>query len=1007
VDPSGAVVLGTQVRVINDATNIEYSTVSNDAGIYSILSVPPGKYHIQVSKNGFKNMVKPDVILHVQDALTINFTLEIGAASESVTVESGAPLVNTESGAVSTVIDRQFAENLPLNGRSFNTLLLLTPGVVAVPSNVPGTGQFSIGGQRTNGNSFQVDGVSVNFGLAPANGSSQAGGGGSQAFNIYGGTSSLVSVDAMQEFRIETSSYAPEFGRTPGGQVSIVTRSGTNSFHGDAFDYFRNTVLDANDWFANAKGKPRAPENQNDFGGVLGGPIFRDKTFFFFSYEGLRLRQPVTQVTTVPTMSLRTDPTTVAAALPILNAYPVPDDRNAVGSAAQFTGVYSNTITMDAASVRLDHTFGPRLSIFGRYNWSPSSIAGRAGALSTVQSDEINTTTITIGGNSQWTNNVVTSFRFNYSRQRERAKDSLDSFGGAIPLPDVRILLPSPFTVANSQAGFISQFAEVDSLTEGVVSDSRISQWNGLADLSYGIGPHQLKFGMNYEEHLLSTVGFAFKGAYIPSQIASFARTGKIDNFNNIVTLPGGAIFKAFSLYGQDTWKVKQGLTLTYGLRWEVVPPPSPQNGTTMASWLNVGNPAAVMLAPAGTRVWQTTYRNFAPRLGVAYQITKKGDLVLRGGWGMFYDLGTGIVPALLSTFPHSAAINLSGGTFSLPVPNTSSFVPVPSAAAPYQTSAATGFDPNLKLPYSYQWNVALEKSFGGKQALSLTYVGQAGRRLLRLEVFNQPNPNFIPRSRFQVTRNGDTSDYNALQVQYKTASIRRFQALLNYTYSHSLDTSSNDAFQVNPASIGPIDGDRASSNFDLRHNFSGTVVYNVPGWRRNVLTSQVTGGWSTSVVAFAHSALPIDLIAPFFDSRRNLFTVRPDRNPSQPLWIANSSAGGGKQLNKAAFSVPTTLREGTLGRNTIRGFDATQFDLSLQRKFALTERASLQFRTDAFNVFNHPNFANPGNFFSPFIPPRLFGLSRSMLNSGLGGLNPLYQLGGPRSLQLSLKLVF
>jgi hypothetical protein len=332
--------------------------------------------------------------------------------------------------------------------------------------------------------------------------------------------------------------------------------------------------------------------------------------------------------------------------------------------------------------------------------------------------------------------------------------------------------------------------------------------------------------------------------------------------------------------------------------------------------------------------------------------------------------------------------------------------VPVPSAAAPYQTSIAHGFDPNLKLPYSYQWNGALEKSFGGKQALSLTYVGQVGRRLLRFETFPRPNPNFVSSSTFQLTRNGDTSDYNALQVQYKTASIRRFQALLNYTYSHSLDTSSNDAFLVNPAAIVPTDGERGSSNFDIRHNFSGTVVYNVPGWRRNVFTSQVTGGWSTSVVAFAHSAYPLDLITGFF-SGGNFITVRPDRNPGQPLWIPDPSAGGGRKLNKAAFSRPATLREGTLGRNTIRGFDATQFDLSLRRKFALTERVSLQFRTDAFNVFNHPNFAKPGNFFSPFLPASLFGRSRSMLNGGLGGLNPLYQIGGPRSLQLSLKLSF
>src|SRR5258708_2820390 len=207
LDPSGGVVPGTQVTVINDATNIGYSTATNEAGIYSIQFIPPGKYHIQVSKNGFKNMVKPDVILHVQDALTINFTLELGAASESVTVEGGAPLINTENAAVSTVIDRKFVESLPLNGRSFNTLLQLTPGVTIVPTTGVAPGQFSVNGQRTNANSFQVDGVSVNFGSAAT--MVQSGGGGSQAFNAYGGTSSMGSRDASRELRQASASYAP------------------------------------------------------------------------------------------------------------------------------------------------------------------------------------------------------------------------------------------------------------------------------------------------------------------------------------------------------------------------------------------------------------------------------------------------------------------------------------------------------------------------------------------------------------------------------------------------------------------------------------------------------------------------------------------------------------------------------------------------------------------------------------------------------------------------------
>src|SRR5262249_47051118 len=237
---------------------------------------------------------------HVQDALEINFELTVGSVNETVTVESGAPLVNTESATVSTVIDRMLVADIPLNGRSFQTLILLTPGVVPTVTAFDDQGQFSVNGQRADGNYFTIDGVSANFGLTGYPPLTQSGGGALPALSVSGGTNSLVSVDAMQEFRIQTSSFEPEFGRTPGGQISILTRSGTNAFHGTLFEYFRNSVLDANDWFGNFHHLAKPAERQNDFGGVFGGPVFKDKTFFFFSYEGLRLRLPSTQETVVP-----------------------------------------------------------------------------------------------------------------------------------------------------------------------------------------------------------------------------------------------------------------------------------------------------------------------------------------------------------------------------------------------------------------------------------------------------------------------------------------------------------------------------------------------------------------------------------------------------------------------------------------------------------------------------------------------------------------------------------
>jgi hypothetical protein len=271
----------------------------------------------------------------VQDNLEEDFKLAVGSGSETITVVANVEKLNTTDATVSTLIDNRFVENMPLNGRSFQTLIMLTPGVVVTQTAFDDQGQFSVNGQRADANYFTVDGVSANFGVTGYPPLVQAAGGALPALTAVGGTNSLVSVDAIREFRVQTASFAPEFGRTPGGQISIVTRSGTNQFHGTAFEYFRNSVLDANDWFSNRDHLPKPEERQNDFGGVFGGPILKDKTFFFFSYEGLRLR-PAALETVVPDLASRQQaPTSMQ---PYLNAYPVPNGSELVsGTAQRFT----------------------------------------------------------------------------------------------------------------------------------------------------------------------------------------------------------------------------------------------------------------------------------------------------------------------------------------------------------------------------------------------------------------------------------------------------------------------------------------------------------------------------------------------------------------------------------------------------------------------------------------------------------------------------------------------
>lgn len=996
LDPTNRVIVGAEIIAVNDVTAVQYSTKTNDEGIYVLPNLPPGPYRLQISKVGFKTVIKPDIVLNVQDALSINFTLPVGAFHEVVTVQGGAPLVNTESGSVSTVVDRNFVENLPLNGRSFNTLLQLTPGVVIAQS--PTTyspGQFSIAGQRTNANNFTVDGVSANFGVQPPGSLGESGTGGAQAFSALGGTSSLVSVDALQEFRVETSSFAPEFGRSPGGQVILTTRSGTNEFHGGIFDYFRNTVMDANDWFANQVGEPRAAEHHNDFGGFLGGPIWKSKTFFFFSYEGARLNQPQTQTIQVPSEYARSvAPPTLA---PFLNAYPQPDDRTMTPGVytSKFTGNYSNTATLNATSIRIDHVLSDRFSVFARFNYAPSQTAGPTYSLSTFQTSPVNTQTLTAGVNMFLNPRVSNMFRGNYSSQSASISASLNTLGGAVPVsPNVLLgSLPS-----STNIGTFGTF-DTQYLVLGSEGQNTTRQANLVDDLTVSVGLHQLKFGGDYRAIFLDANSFQHQPQYLASSVQSFLSSGSVI-LSTATRVPAKLLTQSLSLYAQDTWKANPRLTLTYGLRWELDPAPSARGSGNLAAWENVVDPAQIVLAPPGTKPWSTTYSNLAPRFGIAYSLTGNGDFVIRAGGGIFYDLGVGSVANLAFTFP-----NASFGFFpsvSVPIANLSPYLPGISSQPPYP-EAVQGFSPNLKVPRSYQWNVALEKSFRGEQALSVTYVGQAGRELLRQEALYQPNPNFV--GDFILNINGAHSNYDALQIQYRRPLSSSLQALLNYTWSHSLDNASNDAVAGLSNTVISAANDYASSDFDVRHSFSGALSYHIPAAAKSGPAAALTKGWSLETVVVARTGFPFNGVVLLASPDPTGFALsRPDLVPGQALWISNAMAPGGKSLNPNAFSVPPTPRQGTEGRNDIPGFGLTQIDLSVARKFPLKNRVNLQFRVDAFNLLNHPNFANP----LAYVEFGTFYLSSTkMLNQGLGGLAPLFQQGGPRSLQLSLKMNF
>jgi hypothetical protein len=929
--------------------------------------------------------------------------------TDVVTVEGGAPLVDTESATVSTVVDRALVENLPLNGRSVQTLIALAPGVILTPTIFNDQGQFSVNGQRADANYFTVDGVSANFGVTGYFPLMQTAGGALPALSASGGTNSLVSVDAMQEFRIQTSSFAPEFGRTPGGQVSIATRSGTNAFHGTVFEYFRDSALDARDWFVNANRLAKPQARQNDFGLVLGGPLVKDRTFFFVSYEGLRLRQPSNQVTVVPDASRAQAPATMR---PYLEAYPIANGASVGPGLARFSASYTNPSRLDAYSLRVDHALSPKANVFFRYNHSPSRLEERGPTVSVGTVLSMTNTvssslhTVTAGLTQLLRTGVSHELRANYSNHRVRSVFALDGFGGAVPPAD-SALFPSGHTSDDSLFQFY--VGGTGLYRHGFAGTDEQRQINLVDTLSVTTGRHQLKFGLDYRWLA------PFSTPYAYSQFAQFS---------GVTAVPGGALSGRavfaqatayqsnallshnVSFYGQDAWSVSPRLTVTYGLRWDINPALRGKNAANDPFTVDgLDDPATMTLAPRGTSLYDTTYGNVAPRLGLAYRLgdAARWGAVLRAGVGTFYDLGQGALGGVSSYFPYSASRAFSPAPFPLSAENASP--PAFSVTPPVDTILVA--DRHLKLPRSYQWNVAWEQSLGAAQILSLTYVGAIGRDLLRTSVLFNPNGSF---QFVSVTDNSATADYHAIQVKLQRRLTRGLQGLASYVYSHSIDSASSDAnrYLSTPDSVANARGDRADSDFDIRHALTAGFTFDLPSPGRRGLEA-ILGGWSLSGFAYARSAPPVNITGGVSFASGTALRYRPNVNARVPLELEGEQYPGGKILNKAAFSAAPAGQQGDLGRNALRGFGAWQIDLALQRRFRVTERVGLLVRGEVFHLFNHPNFGSPnGDLSSP-----LFGRSTQTLASSLGtggangGLNPLYQVGGPRSIQLVLKLEF
>lgn len=988
--------------------------------------VIPGSYILRITKGGFATAQLTGITLNTGDSKQVLVRMKVGSVSEVVTVKAGDTHLNTNDASVSTEIDGRFVSSLPLNGRSVQDLISATPGVVplnpqSVDSDQRSQGEFSVNGQRADSNYYTVDGIAANINAGfPIGIPQEATTGAIAASTALDTTQGLTSVDALQEFQVLSSTYSAEYGRTPGGQFTFVTKSGTNIPHGSLFDYVRSNTFDANDWFNNHYVLPKAALRQNDFGGTLGAPVLvprfyngRNKTFFFGSYEGFRLLQPVAgNLEYVPSLSLRTNSPELSS---ILNAFPLPtgpeiaDGSGNPSGLAPFVAAYSLPGRVDSTSARLDEKLFSRVALFFRYNETPSTAEFRQ--LSSLTNNTADTRTFTLGATAQFSPAMSDDVRVGYAHGKTLRSTALDSFDGAIPITLSEALgdYDSGLYISSVNNTLISDLDEAYMRIMGVGdtniltshADNALFQWNWTNVFNVQTAHHTLKFGMD-GRRLVSPVDST--GLFVESSF--YNRDAVASNLASNVSLTDTnfrkLIFHEWSAFAQDEWRTFPSLTLSLGLRWELNSPPAPQepvNITVLQG--NLSSPSGLKLFDPGSSLWMATWRNFAPRLGVAWAPFREPQrqIVLRAGAGVFFGNASEVA---VNTFDGSIGTTLSVDFTDVPLPLT----PTQSGSVLFGQDSLTNapaylISRHLQLPYTLQWNVSLEQALGDSQSLTASYVGTDGRRLIQKQStnINALNSEFGYVDYYPAHL---TSSYNALQIKLQRSLSHGLQALASYTWSHTLDFGSTDPLY--PLTYG-------SSDQDVRHNFQAAFSWNIGKTIPNVVARRFLNGWQFDGRVVARSAFPI---TPFGNMHSTEFIGSRyysgvDLIPHRPLYLYSPQYPGGRKLNggpdapNPAFVLPQGEDAGNAPRNVARGFGAFQVNLAAHRDFPIHERLHAEFGAGTFNLFNHPNFG----YVDPYLTDAQFGQTTKMLNGSFNSVSPVYQQGGSRSLQFSVKVSF
>lgn len=840
-----------------------------------------------------------------------------------VTVTAAPPNLLSSAGSQNS-FTAGYVTQLPVQGRSFTGLLTLTPGVVVAPNNT----NASVNGQLPSSNLYRLDGVSANFGSAAGAGNPGAFASGNMpALTASGGANGIATFDAISEFNMRSSAVQAESGIVTGAQVNIVTKSGTNDFHGSLFHFFGNDALDASDWFANNRGLKQPAKRLNSFGGTFGGPIKRDQTFFFASYEGMRLRQPLVGITDVPSLASRS-----GALGSLLDVFPVPNGASRPDGFAEFAASFANPARHDVGSISIDSSLNSKTTVSGRYHFADSdaTLRGPNGfSLNTLNRIQDRAQMFTGSVTHTPSSTTVIDLRANYSRSRVNGSYLLDNFGGAV-VPD------TPFPASAFTFDLNSRNAA------WMIGDEQSNlqrQFNLIGSVDNVRGDHTLKYGGDYRrispsiDLRSSEVNTLFDGmdqasTGIPTRV-NFLRFGD----------PQNPVFHNLSLFAQDTWRPRKRLTLNYGLRWELAPPPSTDGQAFAVDQVD----DLTTLAPSTGSLWQTRFLNFAPRTGIAYELSNRSghELVLRGGAGIFYELGG----------------ERSGDIFASSIPFVSGSPDLPLLA----------FDPQLKTPYVISWDVSLQHGLGQRQTITATYLGSSGKRLLYTETLLDQNPDF---SFLRVTTNRGKSNYDAFQLKFERPFTNHLGTLVSYTLARSMNNLTNDsARRVVMAGL-----DLRPSDFDVRHQLTGFANYELPALFSKGVGNKLFRNWAIDSIFNARSARPLKFVSMFPTSFGVGYVLEDVSQRGFPLYQVdmalrrkfNLSEAVGLQIQADAFNIFNHPNfEDPVGNDLVLG-------TLIRQNLAFGQSTSMS--------------------------------GRSL--SG-GGFPSFYSFGGPRAMRLSVKLIF